>query len=207
MRLTLILILINVFVFLYTLTNFEYYITEYGFSSGSFLAGRYGIVGTAMLLHAGSGHLFFNMIALFFLGSSLEKKVEAWKYLLVYLLGGIIGNLAMLVFFPPDTIGVGASGAISALVGLGAFFCPGKLVFFQSIIPMPFVVAGALYFLTTAMNLFVPSQIAYPVHFVGMIVGSVFGLIWSKERTKRIFIFVITLLLIVLLPYILRMVL
>lgn len=207
MKLTVVLIIINVLIFFYTLTDLEYYVTEFGFKPSSFLSGKYEIIGTAVFLHASFGHLFFNMVALFLLGSPIEEKIESWQYLLVYLLGGLIGNLAMLVpfLFSPDTIGVGASGAISALVGLGTFFCPGKLVVFPSVLPLPFVIAGGLYFLSTAMNLFLPSQIAYPVHFVGMIVGSIFGLMWSRERTKRILMFAITLLLIVSLPYILRM--
>ena len=209
MRITIILTLINILMFLYTLPNLDYYITEFGFSAKNFLSGKYEIVGTAMFLHANIFHLIFNMTALLLLGNSLEQEVENWKYLLVYLLSGLIGNLAMLIpfLFSPETIGVGASGAISGLVGLGTFLCPGKLVIFPSVIPLPFVVAGALYFLSTAMNLFLPSQIAYPVHFVGMIVGSIFGLMWSNQKTKRILIFVTTLLLIVLLPHLLKIVL
>jgi len=209
MKLTVVLIILNVLVFFYTLTDLEYYITEFGFKPSNFLSGRYEIIGTAIFLHANFGHLIFNMIALLLLGSSLEEKAKSWQYLLVYLLSGIIGNVAMLIpfLFSRDTIGVGASGAISGLVGLGTFLCPGKLVIFPSVIPLPFVVAGALYFLSVAMNLFLPSRIAYPVHFVGMIVGSIFGLMWSKQRTKRILIFGITLLLIVLLPYVFRMIL
>jgi len=163
-----------------------------------------------MFIHAGPEHIFFNMIALFLLGTSLEKKVSKGKYLLVYFLGGIIGNLVMFIpfLYSPDTIGVGASGAISALVGLGMFVCPGKLVIFPSIIPLPFVVAGILYFLSTTMNLFVPEdmQIGYPVHMVGIIVGSIFGLAWSENRKRSILIFIITLILILSLPYILDLI-
>jgi len=150
------------------------------------------------------------MIALFLLGTSLEKKVSKEKYLLVYFLGGIIGNLVMLIpfLYSPDTIGVGASGAISALVGLGMFLCPGKLVIFPSVIPLPFVVAGVLYFLSTTMNLFVPAdvQIAYEIHMMGIIVGSIFGLSWSENWKKSILIFIVTLILILLLPYILGLI-
>jgi len=151
------------------------------------------------------------MIALFLLGTSLEKKVGHGKYLLVYFLGGIIGNLVMLIpfLYSPDTIGVGASGAISALVGLGMFLCPGKLVIFPSVIPLPFVIAGALYFLSTTMDLFVPEDITigYPVHMMGIIVGSVFGLSWSENWKRSVLIFIVTLILILLLPYILDLIL
>jgi len=211
MRLTVTLVIINVVIFFLSLIpGLDYSVTEFGFKPSSFLEGKVHTIVTSMFVHASLEHIFFNMVALFLLGSSLEKKVSRGKYLLVYFFGGIIGNLVMLIpfLYSPDMIGVGASGAISALVGLGMFVCPGKLVIFPSIIPLPFVVAGVLYFLSTTMNLFVPEdmQIGYPVHMMGIIVGSVFGLAWSENRKRSILIFVVTLILILLLPYILDLI-
>jgi len=212
MKLTVTLVIINVVIFFLSLIpGLDYSVTEFGFKPSSFLEGKIHTIVTSMFVHAGLEHIFFNMIALFLLGSSLEKKVSRGKYLLVYFLGGILGNLVMLIpfLYSPDTIGVGASGAISALVGLGAFLCPGKLVIFPSVIPLPFVVAGVLYFLTTTMNLFVPAdvRIGYPVHMMGIIVGSIFGLAWSENWKRSILIFIVTLILILLLPYILDLIL
>lgn len=212
MKLTVALVVINVVIFFLTLVlGLNFSINEFGFKPSSFLGGKVYTILTSMFIHASPAHIFFNMIALFLLGSSLEKKVSQGKYLLVYLLGGIIGNLVMLIpfLYSPDTIGVGASGAISALVGLGMFVCPGKLVIFPSIIPLPFVVAGALYFLSTTMNLFVPAdvQIGYPVHMMGILVGSIFGLAWSENWKRGILIFIVTLILILLLPYIVDLIL
>lgn len=189
--------------FFYSLQNFSYYIERYGFIPSSFLAGEYYRIFTAMFLHWNLAHLGFNMFALFFLGSALETKIKYWQYLIVYLVGGILANLTMLIpiFASPNSIGVGASGAISALIGLGTFFSPGKFVMFPSIIPVPFVVAGALFFLAQSLNLFTPSQIAYSVHLGGMLIGSLFGLQWSKEKGKNIFLFILTLAMIILLPY------
>jgi rhomboid protease GluP len=211
MKLTIALVVINVVIFILSLIpGLSYSVTEFGFKPSSFLEGKVYTIVTSMFIHAGIGHILFNMIALFLLGVSLEKKVSRKKYLLVYLLGGIIGNLVMLIpfLYSLDTIGVGASGAISALVGLGMFICPGKLVVFPSFIPVPFVVAGVLYFLSTAMNLFMPEDmtIGYPVHMMGIIVGSIFGLFWAKNRKRSILIFILTLILILSLPYILDLI-
>jgi len=202
---------INVVIFFLSLIpGLSYSITEFGFKPSSFMEGKFYTIVTSMFIHAGFEHIFFNMVALFLLGTSLEKKVSKGRYLLVYFLGGIIGNLVMLIpfLYSPNTIGVGASGAISALVGLGTFVCPGKLVVFPSIIPLPFVVAGILYFLTTTMNLFVPEnmQIGYPVHMMGIIVGSIFGLVWSENWKRSLLIFIATLILILSLPYILDLI-
>lgn len=163
-----------------------------------------------MFLHAGLWHLAANMIALWLLGTAVESKVKAWQYLLVYFLGGILGNLLMypLMFVPffgyaADTITVGASAAISALIGLGTFVCPGKLTMFPIVIPIPFIAVGALYFVTTLSNLFMPSEIAYPAHLIGLATGAVFGLAWGEDRIKRMLLFIFIVLLIIALPYIL----
>ncbi|MEM5792750.1 MAG: rhomboid family intramembrane serine protease [Candidatus Aenigmatarchaeota archaeon] len=209
MRITVTLILLNLLVFLITLTDPEYYIRTYGFSANKFISGEYWVIFTSMFLHAGLSHFFFNMVALFLIGSNLEKSIKGWKYLLAYFISGFIGNLGMMIpfLYNPDAIGVGASGAISGLIGFGTFACPGRLVFFQVIIPVPFIVAGALYFLTTTANLFVPSQVAYPVHLLGLISGFAMGLISvsKKERKRNILIFILVLLFISLLPYLLRL--
>ena len=211
MKLTIILILINVIIFFLTIIyGLNYSVNEFGFKPSSFLQGKVYTIVTSLFMHASIEHIFFNMVALFLLGTSLEKKVSKWKYLLVYFLGGIIGNIVMLIpfLYSPDTIGVGASGAISALVGLGAFICPDKLVIFPSVIPLPFVVAGVLYFLITVSNILVPSdyQVGYPVHMIGIIVGSIFGLVWSENWKRSLLIFIVTLILILLLPYILDLI-
>jgi membrane associated rhomboid family serine protease len=209
MKLTILLIVINIVVFFYTASNLNYYVKEYGFSPSSFLNGKYYIIVTALFLHANISHIVFNMIALFLMGPSVEKSVGGLKFFFVYFLGGMIANLAMFIpfLYSPNSVGIGASGAIMALIGLGTFICPGKLVISQFLIPLPFVVVGAFYFLSNAMNLFTSSQIGYPVHVLGIIIGSIFGLVWSRNWLRGILIFIITLILIISLPYILAIVL
>ena len=207
MKVTIALILINILVFVFTAPELNYFIENYGFQTSTFLRGEYYRIITSLFLHANLLHLGFNMLSLFLLGTSLEKKIDPFRFILVYFVGGMIGNLGMfLPFFPPDTIGVGASGAISALVGLGTFLCPGKLVIFPSILPLPFVVAGAIFFLITAMNLFTPqSEIGYQVHMIGLIVGMIFGMIWGRNWLRGVLIFILVLVLIIAFSFILNM--
>jgi len=208
MKVTTSLVILNILIFVFTFPARINIINKYGFRPVAFLRGEYHLILTSLFIHFDVAHLIFNMIALFLLGTSLEKKIDPIRYLLVYFSSGIIGNLTMLVpfFYSPESIGIGASGAISGLVGLGTFFCPGKLVIFPSILPLPFVVAGALYFLTTALNVFTPSQIGYPVHMIGLLIGMIFGLFWSKNWVKGILIFTVTLVLIISLALILGLV-
>jgi len=207
MKLTSTLVIINVIIFVLTFPVRVHIINKYGFRPVAFLRGEYHLIVTSLFLHYDIAHLGFNMLSLFLLGTSLEKKIDLIRYLLVYFISGMIGNLIMLIpfFYSPETVGIGASGAISGLVGLGTFFCPGKLVIFPSILPLPFVVAGAIYFLLTALNLFTPSNIGYPVHMIGLLVGMAFGLFWSKNWMRGILIFVVTLVLIIALQVALTM--
>lgn len=203
MKITLSLILINTLIFFFTLANLEYFILTYGFNVKNFLEGNHSILITSIFLHADFLHLASNMVALFFLGLTIERNVKAWQYLTVYFLSGIAGNFSL--FFPffgysPQSIAIGASAAIAGLVGLGTFICPGKLVFFPSFFPLPFVLAGAIYFLITLSELFAVSYIAYPAHLFGLVGGAIFGLAWGRNRIKRLSIFILLLLLISGLP-------
>ena len=77
---------------------------------------------TSMFLHFGLSHIFNNMLVLFFLGDNLERAVGKWKYLVIYLGGGLCGNLlSLFVSLQGDasnyTVSAGASGAIFAVIG------------------------------------------------------------------------------------------
>lgn len=197
------MIVLNVAVFIATLPNLDYFVANYGFSVDNFLAGKYYVVLTSMFLHAGLSHLIWNMFALFVLGWVVEKRATKWQYLAAYFAAGLVGTLHMLVPFfgySAGTAAVGASAAISGLVGLGIFMCPGKFVLFPTLLPIPFALAGAIYLLSTISNLFIPSYVAYSAHLVGFMAGSLLGFVWSKDRFKRLFVFVALLLLIVFLP-------
>lgn len=206
MKLTIFLILINLAVFFVTMWNLDYYVQNYGFSVNNFLSGNYYVVITAMFLHGSFLHIANNMVALLFLGGAVEKKVKTWQYFVVYFCAGIIACFSLFlgsIFgYGPDTLAVGASGAIAGLIGLGTFVAPGKWTMFPFIIPVPFVIAGALFFLTTTALLFSQGEVAYPAHLVGIFVGAAFGLVWGQKRLLHIAIFISVVAFIILLPYI-----
>jgi membrane associated rhomboid family serine protease len=206
MKLTVFLILVNLAVFFVTIFNPGYYIENYGFSVDNFLAGKYYVAITAMFIHNGILHIANNMIALLFLGSAVESKVKSWQYLLVYFVAGIIASFSLflggLFGYGSDTLAVGASGAIAGLIGLGTFISPGKWTMFPFIIPIPFVFAGALFFLSTSTLLFSQGQVAYPAHLFGIFAGATFGLLWGQKRKMHIAIFISVVIFILLLPYI-----
>jgi rhomboid protease GluP len=85
------------------------------------VAGEYWRLFTAMFLHIGVFHLFFNSYALFAIGTELERVFGPLRFTLVYVLSGLAGSLASYAF--SYTLSAGASGAIFGVIGaLAAFF-------------------------------------------------------------------------------------
>ncbi|KAF0695658.1 Aste57867_13552 [Aphanomyces stellatus] len=71
---------------------------------------------TAMFLHAGVLHIFFNMTALYQLGIELEATFDRRRIVFIYFVTGLLGGICSAVFVP-DVVNVGASGAIFGLFG------------------------------------------------------------------------------------------
>jgi len=75
---------------------------------------------TGMFLHFGFPHLMNNMIVLVALGENLERMLGHVRYLLIYMIGGIFGNVLSLAAdlrTGESSVSAGASGAIFALLG------------------------------------------------------------------------------------------
>jgi membrane associated rhomboid family serine protease len=85
------------------------------------LQGQYWRFLAPVFLHVNALHLILNMANFVFLGMYLERLFGHIRFLLIYLLSGVISCIASFLF-SPDAISVGASGAILGLVGAyGAF--------------------------------------------------------------------------------------
>ena len=75
---------------------------------------------TSMFLHFGAPHLINNMLVLFVLGQRLEPVTGKIKFLLIYILGGLGGNLISLIWDMRTgnySLSAGASGAVFAVMG------------------------------------------------------------------------------------------
>ena len=89
-------------------------------------AGDYWRLFTATFLHSGLMHISFNCIALFIFGQQLEPIYGRGRFLAIYFIAGLAGSVtsyALSISAAPNTLGVGASGAIfGVLGGLVAFY-------------------------------------------------------------------------------------
>jgi len=80
-------------------------------------AGEFYRLVTAAFLHLSVLHLAFNMMALWFLGPSLEQLLGRSRFLTLYLICAVGGTTASYLFNPPLQGSLGASGAIFGLLG------------------------------------------------------------------------------------------
>lgn len=86
------------------------------------LAGDYYRLVTSAFLHIGFWHLVCNMYALYILGRDIESYFGTLKYLFIYLMSAIIGNLISLLFLGDYVTSAGASGAVFGLMGALLYF-------------------------------------------------------------------------------------
>lgn len=83
-------------------------------------AGQIWRLFTPALLHGSIPHIFFNMYALYSLGTGLERYFGRNRFLLLYVLGAFAGNVTSFLF--TNGYSVGASTAIFGLIGAEAVF-------------------------------------------------------------------------------------
>ncbi|QQE77088.1 rhomboid family intramembrane serine protease [Alicyclobacillus sp. SO9] len=75
---------------------------------------------SADFVHLNLTHIGFNMVALAFV-AGIEVVAQSWTFITVYVLSGIIGNLAQVLLYPHNTVSAGASGAIMGLYGMALY--------------------------------------------------------------------------------------
>lgn len=149
-----VLIFLNVLVFynwIYAIKGDpEFMFNNFLVSWTALLEGRYWTLITSVFSHNLFWHLFLNMYVLFNFGLLLEQILGRSKFLIFYLIAGIIGSLShslvsAFIIGDPDVPALGASGAISGLIMVFSFMFPKQKLLFFGIIPVP-ALFGALAF-------------------------------------------------------------
>jgi membrane associated rhomboid family serine protease len=121
------LIGLNVVVFVISLTNFEQIIQKFGFVPASF---SILTMFTSMFLHGGIAHILGNMWFLFIFGDNVEDRLGHFKYLIFYLASGLVASLSHYLLNIGSAVpAVGASGAISGVLGAYLIFFPKAQVY------------------------------------------------------------------------------
>jgi rhomboid protease GluP len=72
---------------------------------------------TPMVVHAGALHFIMNAYVFLMIGPAVEQRYGAARFTLIYVVAGFTGAVASFVLNGPQTVGVGASGAILGVLG------------------------------------------------------------------------------------------
>ena len=145
-------------------------------------AAWYGTLISSQFLHSGSIHLLGNMYFLWILGDNVEDVLGRWAFLGFYLAAGAVGGLLFsLLNFQLDAPVVGASGAISGVLGAYAvLFRRSRLTFM--LVFWQFKLSAPIYVLIwSAFNLggwlLESPGVAWEAHLGGLAFGLAVGLV------------------------------
>ena len=116
---TVFILLVNALVFVLELMNGETFVTQWSAVPAQISSGHHWItILTAMFMHGSWSHILGNMIFLWAFAPEIEDAMGPGRYLVFYLLGGVVAMLAQIAADPHSTIpNLGASGAIAAVMG------------------------------------------------------------------------------------------
>jgi rhomboid protease GluP len=143
------------------------------------LKGEWWRLLTAMFLHGGMTHLLMNMFSLYLIGRGMEMYFDTKSYLTIYLFSGLLGGLASL-YMHPNSVGIGASGAIFGVFGaLAGFFLAhrDKIEAHSKAFMKDF---GIVLGINLVLGLSIPS-IDVSAHIGGLVVGLIGGFMISKN--------------------------
>jgi membrane associated rhomboid family serine protease len=195
---TFLLIGINVLVFFYEVSlgpgGLKQFILAFGLVPADF---SWMTAVTSMFLHAGWLHIAGNLLSLWIFGDNVEDRMGHGRFLIFYLLAGLVGNLSQTYAVPDSSVPlIGASGAIAGVMGAYLVLFPYSrilvLVFlfiFVDVLEIPAVFFLGFWFLMQLLNgvgqlANAPgANIGFWAHIGGFLTG-VLG-VWLFKRPER----------------------
>jgi membrane associated rhomboid family serine protease len=157
----------------------------------------------SMFMHGGWLHIIFNMLFLWIFGNNVEDSMGRLRFLLFYVLGGLVAVLAQIAVSPDSTTPtVGASGAIAAVLGGYLLLYPRArvltvvfLFFFFTFIEIPALVMLGIWFVLQFLpaigQLATPEiggqggGVAYFAHVGGFIFGLALIHLFAQRRSQH----------------------
>ncbi|MBN1117573.1 MAG: rhomboid family intramembrane serine protease [Bacteroidales bacterium] len=155
---------------------------------------------TNMFLHGGWLHFLGNMWMLYIFGDNVEDRMGSFRYLVFYLLSGIMASLCHYVLYINSMIpALGASGAISGVMAAYMFLFPKSRIislvpvfFLPLFIPIPaFIFIGIWFFVQFFNGTFhllfsnTATGIAFWAHIGGFLAGLIFYKFFVKRKYKK----------------------
>ena len=144
---------------------------------------------TYQFMHAGFGHIFFNMFMLWMFGMEIENIMGSKKFLYYYLICGVAAGLAQLFIAPLFSVPaftIGASGAVFGVMIAFALMFPDRLIFLWFLIPIKAkYLIGFLFVLEIFWIGDAGSNVAHLAHLGGAIAGFIFIFSGITERFRK----------------------
>jgi len=186
----------NVIVFLLELTRGDAFVTQWSAVPAQITSGHGWVtILTAMFMHGSWSHIIGNMIFLWAFGPEIEDAMGRGRYLIFYLIGGVVAMLAQIAADPHSTVpNLGASGAIAAVMGAFIVTYPRDqiksvlfiFIFFRvTLIPAALLIG--FWFLIQLVHAGAVAQVqtggvAYLAHVGGFIFGAATGRLFERSR-------------------------
>jgi membrane associated rhomboid family serine protease len=146
-------------------------------------------IATAMFMHGSWLHIIGNMVFLWAFGPEIEDLMTPRRYLVFYLVGGLVATLTQVAAMPTSTVPMlGASGAIAAVMGAFIVTYPRDrirsllvILVFVSVTYVPAVLLIGVWFLTQFLSLgSVIGQSAGGVGYAAHVGGFIFGAVAAR---------------------------
>jgi membrane associated rhomboid family serine protease len=193
---TALIILVNAVVFVLELMRGETFVMQWSAVPAQIVSGHHWItILTAMFMHGSWSHIIGNMIFLWAFAPEIEDAMGRGRYLVFYLLGGLVAMLAQVLADPHSTVpNLGASGAIAAVMGAFLVTYPRDqirtLLFIFVFARIRFIPAALLigfWFLTQLFHAGAVAQVqtggvAYLAHIGGFIFGASTARLFEDSR-------------------------
>jgi len=143
---------------------------------------------TSLFIHASWLHLLGNLAYLWVFGIKVEQRLGSVGIILIFLLGGALANVIVALRVPQlDTPIIGASGAVSAVVGAYLGLFPGRRIglflplglYLQFARVPALLVIGSWFTLQLLYTVFGPinGAVAWWTHLAGFALGLSFALV------------------------------
>lgn len=144
---------------------------------------------TSIFLHGSIIHIFLNVLVLVFIGMMLEERIGKPRFVAIFLIAGIVGNLTYgLANFGASTLAVGASGAIFGIMGAILVLYPREpspIVPLPIPVSMPIWVVVLIFIVLQIGYAFSPgSGVAWQAHVGGLATGMVIAPLMMRLRAS-----------------------
>ncbi|MDK4688981.1 rhomboid family intramembrane serine protease [Kingella negevensis] len=145
---------------------------------------------SSMFLHASWGHLFFNMLALYFFAPIIIRLFGAGLFLVLYFLSGLAGSVLSLWLYKnrPSYAMIGASGAVSGVIFASIALQPfNSMIIFPIPVPITAWIYATLYFAYSVWSLLNPRPNDYVGH-AAHLGGAAFGMLFIGVLVPLVFV-------------------